>query len=167
MFRNNSALPVTRKRPTPHEESGWAWEVVRVKPIVSLILTLALVLSASAASAQSTTVEPGGRDYAIIGGSTTKGPFYYQSENELRARKLARGVANVCLAVGEVPNQMFQEAYSTSPITGSVVGLGKGVVKGAKRLVFGVWEVATFFVPGSRDYEPYVEPEVVFQEYLY
>jgi hypothetical protein len=32
--------------------------------------------------------------------------------------------------VAEIPNQMFQEAYRTSPITGSVVGAWNGLVKG-------------------------------------
>jgi putative exosortase-associated protein (TIGR04073 family) len=99
--------------------------------------------------------------------STTKGPFYSLSENELRARKLARGVCNVILCPGEIPNQMFQEAYNTSPLSGSVVGAGKGVAKGAKRLVIGAWEILTFYHPGANYYQPYVEPEVVFQEYLH
>jgi len=99
--------------------------------------------------------------------STTKGPFYYQSENELRMRKLARGAANIGLCVAEIPNQMFQEAYKTSPVTGIFVGAVKGVVKGAKRLVIGAWEVATFYHPTRNYYAPYVEPEVVFQEYLH
>ena len=50
---------------------------------------------------------------------------------ELQARKLARGVANVVLCPAEVPNQMFREAYQSSPISGSFVGFFKGVVKAA------------------------------------
>jgi len=99
--------------------------------------------------------------------STTKGPYYNLSENELRMRKLCRGAANILLCVAEVPNQMFQEAYRTSPVTGIVVGAGKGVVKGAKRLAIGVWEVFTFYHSGRNHYQPYIEPEVVFQEYLH
>jgi putative exosortase-associated protein (TIGR04073 family) len=99
--------------------------------------------------------------------SSTKGPFYNQSEGELRMRKLARGVANVTLCAAEIPNQMFQQAHRTSPVTGMVVGAWKGLVKGGKRLVIGMWEVATFYHPANNHYQPYIEPEVVFQEYLH
>lgn len=97
----------------------------------------------------------------------TKGPFYNYSESELRARKLARGFANVVLCPAEIPNQAFQEAYKTSPVSGAVVGAGKGILKGAKRLVIGVWEMATFYMPTKNKYQPYVEPEVVFMEYTH
>lgn len=99
--------------------------------------------------------------------STTKGPFYYQNEYELRARKLARGFANVILCPAEVPNQMFREAYKSSPVSGGFVGICKGIGKGGKRLAIGVWEIATFYYPGSNHYQPYVEPEVVFMEYIH
>ena len=99
--------------------------------------------------------------------STSKGPYYYQSENELRARKLMRGAANMLLCVAEVPNQMFQEAYRTSPVTGVVVGAFKGAWKGVQRLGIGAWEVLTFYHPTKNHYQPYIQPEVVFQEYLH
>lgn len=99
--------------------------------------------------------------------STTKGPQYAYSEGELRARKLARGFANVTLAVAEIPNQGFREAYRTSPVTGFVIGAGKGVYKGLKRFVIGFWEMATFYAPLENKYQPYIEPEVVFMEYIY
>lgn len=99
--------------------------------------------------------------------SSTKGPYYYQSDSELAARKLVRGVANVTLCVAEVPNQMFQEAYRTSPVTGMVVGAFKGLIKGGKRLAIGTWEVLTFYNPTKNHYQPYIEPEVVFMEYLH
>jgi len=98
--------------------------------------------------------------------SSTKGPFYDQSLHELKARKLARGVANVTLCVAEIPNQMFQEAYKTSPVSGAVVGIWLGVKKGSARLAIGLWEIATFYHPGKNNYQPYIEPEVVFEEYL-
>jgi putative exosortase-associated protein (TIGR04073 family) len=101
----------------------------------------------------------------VVGGSRTKGPYYHLSENELRARKLARGIANVGLCVAEIPNQAFQEAYRTSPVSGAVVGMGKGLWKGIKRLAIGTWEIATFYIPGANNYQPYIEPEVVFMEY--
>lgn len=94
------------------------------------------------------------------------GPFINRSENELRSRKFFRGLANVTLAIFEVPNQAMQEAYRTSPVTGTVVGIGKGVVKGAKRFGVGLFEMATFYAPINR-YQPYVEPEVVFMEHLH
>lgn len=99
--------------------------------------------------------------------SETKGPFYEHSAAEMRTRKLCRGLANIFLCVGEVPNQMFQEVYRTSPVTGSVVGFFKGLGKGAQRLVVGTWETLTFYHPAPDNYQPIVEPEVVFQEYLH
>jgi putative exosortase-associated protein (TIGR04073 family) len=99
--------------------------------------------------------------------TSTKGPFYDYSEGELRMRKFARGVANVFLCVAEIPNQMFKEAYRTSPVTGVVVGAGKGVVAAGKRLAIGLWETVTFFNPGTNHYQPLIEPEVVLQEYLH
>jgi len=99
--------------------------------------------------------------------STTKGPYYDRSLHELKARKLARGVANVTLCVAEIPNQMFQEAYKTSPVSGGVVGIWYGVKKGSARFAIGLWEIATFYHPGRNNYQPYIEPEVVFGEYLH
>jgi len=99
--------------------------------------------------------------------STTKGPYYAHSENELRARKLARGVANLAFGPAEIPNQMFREAASTSPITGMVVGAGKGLWKGAKRMMIGTWEIATFYAPLKNKYEPYIKPEVVFGDLMH
>jgi len=99
--------------------------------------------------------------------SITKGPFYYQSASELRMRKLVRGFANVGLSVAEIPNQIFQEAYKTSPVTGFFTGTVKGIIKGAKRIVVGAWEVLTFYHPMNNHYQPIVEPEVVFMEYLH
>lgn len=107
------------------------------------------------------------KTHETIEPSTTKGPYYYQSEAELRMRKLARGFANVVLCPAEVPNQMFQEAYKTSPVTGVIVGLFKGIAKGASRLAIGAWEIGTFYFAGRNNFQPIIEPEVVFQEYLH
>lgn len=107
------------------------------------------------------------RDAKNIYGSTTKGPYYYDSVGELRARKLARGVANIVLCVGEIPNQMLIEAYRTSPVSGGFMGIFKGAWKGMKRFAIGLWEVSTFYFPGANYYQPYIEPEVVFQEHLH
>jgi len=99
--------------------------------------------------------------------SSTQGPFYAASENELRSRKLMRGLANIFLSPAEIPNQAFQEAYRTSPVTGAAVGAVKGIGKGLKRAAIGVWEVATFYAPMANNYQPYIEPEVVFMEYIH
>ncbi|MCL5269759.1 MAG: exosortase system-associated protein, TIGR04073 family [bacterium] len=145
--------------------------------IIGWVFILSLVaLGAAAHAADQPQQGPGvatggdalkGESSMSIEPSTTKGPYYYQSTSELAARKLARGVANVTLCVAEIPNQMFQEAYRTSPVSGAVVGVWKGVIKGSKRLAIGVWEVATFYCPTKNHYQPYIEPEVVFMEYLH
>lgn len=100
-------------------------------------------------------------DQVYVSRSGTKGPFYHINETEKRVRKLCRGVANVTLCAAEVPVQMFRESYRSSPITGSITGAGKGVVKGAQRLVVGCWEIVTFYHPMKNDYAPYIEPEIV------
>jgi putative exosortase-associated protein (TIGR04073 family) len=123
------------------------------------LIALGLILAGPAARAGETRDE--------LSPSTTKGPYYDHSENELRTRKFFRGLANVGLCVAEIPNQAFREAHKTSPVTGVVVGTAKGVWKGAKRLVIGVWEMATFYAPMKNKYQPYIEPEVVFMEDLH
>lgn len=150
--------PDLTRKPSPATGQGEAKMMKTRMTCTGRAAALAFLLAAGAAGAGTTDeVSP----------STTKGPFYEHSESELRARKLARGFANVGLCVAEVPNQAFQEAYKTSPVTGAVVGTGKGLVKGVKRLVVGVWEIATFYLPTKNKYKPVVEPEVVFQEYLH
>lgn len=99
--------------------------------------------------------------------SSTKGPMYYHNEYELRVRKLTRGVLNVVLSPAEIPNQMFREAYQSSPGSGMFIGFFKGIGKGAKRVAIGTWEMATFYFPGNNHYQPFVEPEVVFMEYVH
>ncbi len=135
-----------------------------MKPILMVLLVCALV-SGTVARAQGGAAIASSRE--TIQPSTTKGPYYAQSDAELRMRKLARGCANMLLCPAEIPNQMFQEAYKTSPVTGVVVGFFKGIAKGAVRLAVGAWEVATFYFPGNNNYQPIVDPEVVFQEYLH
>ncbi|MCH8333328.1 hypothetical protein IIC65_05295 [Candidatus Sumerlaeota bacterium] len=50
---------------------------------------------------------------------------------------------------------------------GALVGAVKGTYKGAKRIVIGLWEVATFYAPMNNYYQPYIEPEVVMMEHLH
>lgn len=76
--------------------------------------------------------------------STTTGPMYADNSNEWRSRKLMRGIANVTLAVGEIPAGAFHEAYATSPVTGAVVGGANGVVTAVKRVGVGLFEIVTF-----------------------
>lgn len=127
--------------------------------VLTLACLAASLTTAPLGAAELVTASPNS-----VEGSTTKGPYYEHSENELRARKLARGFANVTLAVAEIPNQAFQEAYRTSPVSGAIIGAGKGVVMGVKRFAIGLWEMATFYAP-INNYKPYIEPEVVFMEH--
>lgn len=128
-----------------------------------MALSLMMLATGSMAGDQTTSAKDG-FEYA----SSTKGPFYSQSTAELRSRKLCRGLANIFLCVAEIPNQMFQQAYETSPVTGAVVGAWDGLKKGGERLAVGTWEVLTFcFDTQKNNYQPIVEPEVVFMEYLH
>ena len=152
-------------------------EVVSVKWMLSLMALALLAQGVAAAQtkdgaavevkAGQTAVAEAPAHSPDIYYSTTKGPYYYHNTYELKARKLARGIANVTLCVAEIPNQMFQEAYNSSLVSGAVVGAWKGLVKGGARLAIGTWEILTFYHPGNNHYQPYIEPEVVFQEYLH
>jgi putative exosortase-associated protein (TIGR04073 family) len=129
---------------------------------------LALLAMPAAAGAQQSGQEPYYMESnELLRPSGTRGPLFHQSTAELKARKLARGVVNVVTCVAEVPNQMFKEAYRTSPVTGSVVGAWEGLKMAGKRLAIGLWEVATFYAPMKSNYQPIVEPELIFGDYLH
>ena len=130
-------------------------------------LALFLMLAASGMAAGGEMMEMAVDSPHSITPSTTKGFYYNMNEYELRTRKLCRGLANVGLCVAEIPNQMFREAYRSSPISGAVVGAWKGVVMGGKRLAIGMWEIATFYAPTKNNYQPYIEPEVVMLDYMH
>lgn len=127
------------------------------------LMALMLVLAAGSASAQN---EPLILDQEVYVPTPGRGPFYGITENDLRARKLARGVANVVFCIAEIPNQMMQEAHRTTVVTGSLVGAFKGTGRAVQRFAIGLWEVATFFHPGSTNYEPFIEPEIVMMEWV-
>lgn len=93
-----------------------------------------------------------------------EGPLYRHSKSAKMTRKLCRGVGNTLFCWAEVPSSIFKKAYSTDPFTGFFYGIGEGIERGGKRLVFGVWETVTFFAPCNRDYRPYIEPEFVFMD---
>ncbi len=140
-----------------------------VKRLLCSICLLLLFGAAESAFAQDPTASYPITSYSgsTLEPSTTRGPYYYYSENELRTRKFFRGAGNVVLCVAEVPNQMFLEAYRTSPVTGIVVGAGKGVVRGGKRFMIGWLEMFTFYHPGKNHYQPIIQPEVVFMDYIH
>jgi putative exosortase-associated protein (TIGR04073 family) len=141
-------------------------EVIVVRRIVALsLLALALNFSAGLAMAAGEADLLIATDEMSVVPSSTKGPYYGQSEGEKRFRKLIRGFANVTLCIAEVPNQAFQQAYRTSPVTGFVIGAWKGFIKGGKRFLVGWWEMFTFYHPTGNQYEPIIQPEVIFQEY--
>lgn len=105
-------------------------------------------------------------------GSLTKGPDYESSNRtEPRTRKLFRGIGNITLCLGEIPVHAFREARATSPVTGTFVGTWRGTIKAGKRFGIGWRELVTFMVPnvrlnGTTDWEPLIEPEIVFMDAL-
>ena len=135
-----------------------------------LVLLTAVIIMLAAGSAQAGDSNGSGKlqlgldQPHSITPSTTKGPYYHQSVSERRGRKMSRGLANVLFSIAEVPNQMFREAYATSPVCGATVGVFKGVERGAQRLVVGFIEIVTFFHPLGKNYEPIIEPEVVLMD---
>jgi len=79
------------------------------------------------------------------------------------AGKAGRGLANIATGWLELPKQI----YTTSKEDGTVKGIFLGPLKGLGmtlvRTVSGVGELATFFVAYPGFYDPYFEPDYVWQ----
>lgn len=71
--------------------------------------------------------------------------------------KGTRGASNILFAFLEMPNAVEKTGNEKGALAGATTGVAKGLYRSAERLVVGVYEVATFFLP---PYGPVInEPE--------
>ena len=85
------------------------------------------------------------------------------------SRKLTRGVTNIFTGWLEVPFQITQTTENEGSISGSTIGLVKGILSGIGRTGVGVLETVTFPLPnhvssnGANEeaYGPIIYPEFV------
>ena len=80
------------------------------------------------------------------------------------ATKLVRGVANLATGWLELPKQIYLTSCEDGLARGLTVGPLKGVGMTLVRTVSGAGEAATFFVPFPGFFDPYFEPDYVWQK---
>jgi putative exosortase-associated protein (TIGR04073 family) len=80
------------------------------------------------------------------------------------SNKFVRGVANVATGWVEFPKQIVITFKEDGVAKGIFVGPLKGIGMTIVRTVSGAGEMATFFHPFPGFYEPYFEPEYVWEK---
>jgi putative exosortase-associated protein (TIGR04073 family) len=87
-----------------------------------------------------------------------------QEITDAMANKAVRGVANIFTGWLELPKQIYEtykdEGLAKSMTVGPIKGIGMTLV----RTVSGVGETATFFIAYPGFFDPYFEPEYVWQK---
>jgi putative exosortase-associated protein (TIGR04073 family) len=78
--------------------------------------------------------------------------------------KAARGVANVATGWLELPKQIYVTSKEGGAVKGIFLGPLKGIGMTVVRTLAGVGELATFFVPYPGFYDPFIEPQYVWQK---
>lgn len=70
--------------------------------------------------------------------------------------KVGRGLTNLLTCWLEIPKEAYQGTQEDNPVAGAVVGLFKGGVLTATRLLVGAYETVTFPIPYPKNYaSPY------------
>ena len=77
--------------------------------------------------------------------------------------KIVRGVSNITLGWWELPKQVYETFQGDGVAMGLSVGPLKGIGMTLVRTLSGVVEVFTFPFPFPGFYDPYFEPEFVWQ----
>jgi len=80
------------------------------------------------------------------------------------SRKLVRGVSNIALGWWELPRQVKKTFQEDGVGMGLTVGPLKGIGMTLVRMLAGAGETLTFPAPYPGFYDPYFEPEFVWQE---
>ena len=80
------------------------------------------------------------------------------------ANKAARGLANLTTGWIEFPKQIYQTYNQQGGTKGALVGPIKGIGMALVRTAAGLGELVTFFVAYPGFYEPYFEPEFVWEK---
>ncbi len=68
--------------------------------------------------------------------------------------KLARGIKNSLTFPLEVPKGIIKECKELGLIEGIGLGAGKGAANAGVKLLWGLYETATFIIPVPENYEP-------------
>lgn len=80
------------------------------------------------------------------------------------ATKLGRGLCNMITFPLEIPEQISRTNNSDGPLAGATVGVIKGTGMALWRACVGVFEAATFMMPGADNYKPILrDPEYFFE----
>lgn len=75
----------------------------------------------------------------------TAGDYFYGI-----GTKLSRGLENVVTSLAEIPCTMTDDIKGQGTLAGSFTGFGKGTLFMLRRILVGVTEVGTFFIPMER-----------------
>lgn len=99
------------------------------------------------------------------GAEAKRGPMYAHSPFTKVSHKFMRGVGNLTLGWIEIPVGINEEVQNLDPLTGTAVGLGKGLYRGCKRTLVGAVELVTFPAPlPGIGYDPLLAPDIVMQD---
>jgi putative exosortase-associated protein (TIGR04073 family) len=124
--------------------------MLRIRPLIvaGLLLIVSLCAQPSNGSTEFKTVE-----------SSTP-----QEVTGAMSLKIVRGVSNASLGWWELPKQVYLTFRDDGVTMGLTVGPLKGIGMTLVRTLSGVGEVLTFPFPFPGFYDPYFEPEFVWQK---
>jgi putative exosortase-associated protein (TIGR04073 family) len=124
--------------------------MLRIRPLMAAGLLLAVCLCAQPSH--------GSDDFKTVENSTP------QEVTGGMSLKIVRGISNVTLGWWELPKQVSKTFHEDGVAMGLSVGPLKGIGMTLVRTLSGVGEVFTFPFPYPGFYDPYFEPEFVWQK---
>jgi putative exosortase-associated protein (TIGR04073 family) len=124
--------------------------MVRIRPLMAAGLLLAVSLCAQPSH--------GSTEFKTVETSTP------QEVAGAMSLKLVRGVSNTTLGWWEFPKQVYKTFHDDGVVMGFTVGPLKGIGMTLVRTLSGVGEAFTFPFPYPGFYDPYFEPEFVWQK---
>ncbi len=78
--------------------------------------------------------------------------------------KAARGIANVATGWLELPKQIYVTSKESGAVQGIFLGPLKGIGMTIVRTLAGAGELATFIIPYPGFYDPFIQPQYVWQK---
>lgn len=78
--------------------------------------------------------------------------------------KAARGISNVATGWLELPKQIYVTSKEGGAVKGIFLGPLKGIGMTVARTLAGAGELVTFFIPYPGFYDPFIEPQYVWQK---
>ncbi len=79
---------------------------------------------------------------------------------EKAGAKLGNGMANAVGGILEIPKTVIVTSRSDGPLYGATVGLMSGILHTLGRTLYGVVDMATFFIPT----EPLLDPDYIWND---